>query len=40
VWAGDSGNDDIFTEKDDFFDLVFDDEDEQESLGSNPMMPW
>jgi hypothetical protein len=32
--------DDIFTEKDDYFDLVFEDEDEQESMGSNPMMPW
>lgn len=32
--------DDIFTETDDFFDLDFEDEDEQESLGRNPMMPW
>ena len=43
IWAGnekDSGHDDAFTEKDDFFNLEFEDEDEQESLGSNPMMPW
>ena len=42
IWAGnENGNkDDTFTETDDFFNLDFDDEDEQEELGSNPMMPW
>lgn len=44
IWAkgeiGDINDDDTFTEVDDFFDLEFEDEDEQESLGSNPMMPW
>ena len=42
IWAGasDEEEDDTFTEKDDFFDLEFEDEDEQESLGNNPMMPW
>mmetsp|Transcript_4136 Transcript_4136/g.6013 ORF Transcript_4136/g.6013 Transcript_4136/m.6013 type:complete len:755 (+) Transcript_4136:327-2591(+) len=43
IWANndnDSDNDDTFTEKDDFFNLEFDDEDEQENLGNNPMMPW
>jgi len=42
IWAAsDDGEDDDFSvETDEFFDIDFDEEDEQESLGSNPMMPW
>ena len=43
VWANtDNGEeDDEFTsEVDDFFNLSFEDEDAQGSLGDNPMMPW
>lgn len=42
IWASSDidDDDDVFTETDDFFGLDFDDEDEQESLGRNPMMPW
>jgi len=42
IWADDSAGDgdvDFDTEVDDFF-TDFEDEDEQESIGSNPMMPW
>jgi len=39
IWAEDSSSLDDFTEIDDFF-TDFEDESLQESLGSNPMMPW
>mmetsp|Transcript_19826 Transcript_19826/g.34144 ORF Transcript_19826/g.34144 Transcript_19826/m.34144 type:complete len:765 (+) Transcript_19826:231-2525(+) len=42
IWASDtSQNDNEFSsEVDDFFNMEFEEEDEQENLGRNPMMPW
>ena len=43
IWADvDSGGDDdeFSSEIDDFFNMEFEDEDSQENLGENPMMPW
>lgn len=41
IWAEDSEEDiDFETDLDDFFSLDFEEEDFQESLGVNPMMPW
>ena len=42
VWAADtSGEDDDFeTEKDDIFNMEFDEEDDQGLMGRSPMMPW
>ena len=41
IWAEDPEEDiDFETDLDDFFSLDFEEEDFQESLGGNPMMPW
>jgi len=39
IWADDASSDDFDTDEDDYF-TDFEAEEEQESLGSNPMMPW
>ena len=42
IWASDgtAGDDEFSSEVDEFFDMEFEEEDEQENLVSNPMMPW
>ena len=43
IWAADTSDDDMdefSSEIDDFFTMDFEDEDSQDSLGKNPMMPW
>mmetsp|Transcript_20292 Transcript_20292/g.38296 ORF Transcript_20292/g.38296 Transcript_20292/m.38296 type:complete len:565 (+) Transcript_20292:225-1919(+) len=43
IWASDTAEDDLdeFTsEVDEFFNMDFEEEDAQETLGKNPMMPW
>ncbi|KAL7533303.1 hypothetical protein ACHAXR_006006 [Thalassiosira sp. AJA248-18] len=44
IWASDAEGEedfeDLITEVDDFFNMDFEEEDAQESLGKNPMMPW
>mmetsp|Transcript_1389 Transcript_1389/g.1940 ORF Transcript_1389/g.1940 Transcript_1389/m.1940 type:complete len:387 (+) Transcript_1389:94-1254(+) len=41
IWATDVQSDvDYETEVDDFFSMDFEDEEEEETLGRNPMMPW
>lgn len=41
IWASDiEQEEDDFTEVDNFFNLDFDEEEDQEGLGTNPMMPW
>lgn len=43
IWAADTSDDamdEFSSEIDDFFTMDFEDEDSQESLGKNPMMPW
>jgi hypothetical protein len=41
IWASTEGDVDEFsTEADDFFNMEFEEEDSQETLSKNPMMPW
>ncbi len=42
IWASDasSEDDEFSSEIDEFFNMEFEDEDAQENLGQNPMMPW
>lgn len=41
VWAADTSEEDDFeTELDDIFNMEFDEEDDQGSMGQSPMMPW
>ena len=40
VWAGEAQEEEFTTDADNFFSMEFEDEDYQEGLGKNPMMPW
>ena len=45
IWASDNADDEdaefgTEVDEDDFFIMDFEDEDAQETLGKNPMMPW
>ena len=40
VWAGEVQETEFTTEADNFFTMEFEDEDYQEGLNKNPMMPW